>query len=108
MIVYATGFHLSEFPFIEPKHLNVVGKHRNCTCGVPPVYDDLFVIGHFQTSTGYWPLMDYQSQITSSAFLLAARAGAPKRPCSGPKNRQCPPPQASWWIVVLLFCAARP
>lgn len=78
VIVYATGFHLSEFPFIDPKHLNVVGNHPKLHLqGFHPVYDDLFVIGHFQTSTGYWPLMDYQSQIMT-AFLQAAGNGAPE------------------------------
>ncbi len=78
VIVYATGFHLSEFPFIDSKHLNVVGNHPKLHLqAFHPVYDDLFVIGHFQTSTGYWPLMDYQSQIMA-AYLTAKLDGAPE------------------------------
>ncbi|MFN6997591.1 MAG: flavin-containing monooxygenase [Aquincola tertiaricarbonis] len=75
VIVYATGFQTS-FPFIAAEHLawprNAPRLHLN-------MFDDrhpeLFFIGLFQTSTGNWPLMDYQAQLL--ARLLRARSEAP-------------------------------
>lgn len=71
VIVYATGFHQADFAFIDRKHLNWVGRtpqlHLNA---FHPVYDNLFVIGYFQTSTGFWPIMDYQSQVMSRYVYL--------------------------------------
>jgi len=66
VLVYATGFHLAEFPFIDQRHLNWVdGKPQLYLNAFHPTYDNLFVVGMFQTSTGNWPLMDYQSQVMS-------------------------------------------
>lgn len=76
VIVCATGYHLSEFPFIHRKHLNW-GAHGPDLFmqAFHPVYDDLFVIGYFQTSTGNWPLMDHQSQVM--AHFVAALHDCP-------------------------------
>ncbi|NHC15798.1 flavin-containing monooxygenase [Motilibacter deserti] len=65
VIVYATGFQLAEFPFLDADaHLNAQGGFpRLYLNAFHPTYDNLFVIGFFQTSTGNWPLMDYQSQV---------------------------------------------
>ena len=73
VIVYATGFHLTEFPFLDRRHLNWVdGTPRLFLNAFHPTYDDLFVIGYFQTSTGNWPLMDHQAQVMSR-FVHAQR-----------------------------------
>jgi cation diffusion facilitator CzcD-associated flavoprotein CzcO len=73
VLVYATGFHLTEFPFLDRRHLNWVdGKPRLFLNAFHPAYDDLFLIGYFQTSTGNWPLMDHQAQVMSR-FVLAQR-----------------------------------
>jgi cation diffusion facilitator CzcD-associated flavoprotein CzcO len=64
VIVYATGYHQAEFPFIDHKHLNWVNRTPNLHYNAfHPTYDNLFVIGYFQTSTGNWQVMDYQSQV---------------------------------------------
>ncbi len=71
VIVYATGFNLFEFPFIDHRHLNWrAGTPHLFMQAFHPLYDDVFVIGHFQTSTGNWPLMDYQSQIMARFIRL--------------------------------------
>jgi len=76
VIIYATGFHLAEFPFIDRRHLNWRGDKPSLFLNAfHPVYDDLFLVGYFQTSTGNWPLMDYQAQIVSG-FVHQARAGS--------------------------------
>lgn len=77
VIVYATGFNI-KFPFIDAAHLD-------CIDGCPDLYahafhrryDNAFVIGMFQASTGNWPLMDYQSQVM--ARFIASEALAPSR-----------------------------
>lgn len=77
VIIYATGFQLS-FPFINQTHLR-------WDKGQPQLYlnifdaqhPSLFFIGLFQTSTGNWPLMDYQSQLLSR--YLRARDVEPKK-----------------------------
>lgn len=71
VIVYATGFDLAHFPFIDRRHLNWRGPRPALFLqAFHPVYDDLFLIGYFQTSTGNWPLMDYQSQLMSRYLRL--------------------------------------
>jgi len=66
VIVYATGFDLARFPFIDTRHLNWRGgRPAMYLQAFHPVYDDLFLIGYFQTSTGNWPVMDVQSQVMS-------------------------------------------
>ncbi|WP_327678441.1 flavin-containing monooxygenase [Kitasatospora sp. NBC_00458] len=71
VIVYATGYRMTEFPFIDRKHLNWGDRtpelHLNA---FHPDYDNLFVIGYFQTSTGNWPIMDYQSQLMARYLHL--------------------------------------
>jgi len=76
-IVYATGFQLS-FPFIDQKHLRwEKGRPRLYLNVFDAQHPNLFFIGLFQTSTGNWPLMDYQSQLVSR--YLRARGMAPKK-----------------------------
>lgn len=77
VIVYATGFKL-DFPFLSQRDLDwdkasprlglnmFDARHRN-----------LFFVGLFQTSTGNWPLMDFQSQLL--ARYLLARTEAPAK-----------------------------
>jgi len=71
VIVYATGYHQTEFPFIDRRYLNWHGRtphfHLNA---FHPVHDNLFVIGYFQTSTGNWKLLDYQAQIMARYLRL--------------------------------------
>lgn len=77
-IVYATGFNL-EFPFIDPQHLDWAGAcpdlylkifHRR--------YDNLFMIGLFQTSTGNWPIMDHQAGLMAR-FIRSEQANPKAR-----------------------------
>jgi cation diffusion facilitator CzcD-associated flavoprotein CzcO len=71
VIVYATGFDLTHFPFIDRRHLNWRGNRPALYLqAFHPVYDDMFLIGYFQTSTGNWPLMDYQAQVMSRYLRL--------------------------------------
>ncbi len=71
VIVCATGFDLAHFPFIAARHLNWRGQRPAFFLqAFHPVYDDLFLIGYFQTSTGNWPLMDYQAQLMSRYLRL--------------------------------------
>ncbi|MCC8395438.1 NAD(P)-binding domain-containing protein [Paraburkholderia sp. MMS20-SJTR3] len=76
-IVYATGFELS-FPFIDQTYLS---WNKNFPQLYLNVFDaqhpNLFFIGLFQTSTGNWPLMDYQAQLV--ARYLRARDAAPRK-----------------------------
>jgi cation diffusion facilitator CzcD-associated flavoprotein CzcO len=71
VIIYATGYRMTEFPFIDRKYLNWAGRtpqlHLNA---FHPQYDNLFLIGYFQTSTGNWPIMDYQAKIMSRYIHL--------------------------------------
>lgn len=71
VIVYATGYHQAEFPFIDREHLNWRGEtpqlHLNA---FHPEHDNLAVIGYFQTSTGNWKLMDYQAQVLARYLHL--------------------------------------
>ncbi len=70
VIVYATGFNIV-FPFIDKRHLNwKQGRPQFYLNVLHPHYDNLFLIGLFQTSTGFFPLMDYQSQLVAR-FLYA-------------------------------------
>jgi cation diffusion facilitator CzcD-associated flavoprotein CzcO len=81
VIVYATGFHLLRFPFVDPRHLNWgAGGPRLYLNVFHPQDDSLFLIGLFQTSTGNWPLMDLQSQAVAR-FLYSLRH-APARAAS--------------------------
>lgn len=77
MIVYATGYRPS-FPFIDQAHLQ---WHKQQPSLYLNMFDaqhrDLFFIGLFQTSTGNWPLMDYQAQLL--ARYLRARDAAPRK-----------------------------
>jgi hypothetical protein len=78
VIVYATGFHLTGFPFLDRKYFNWDKDNPGLYLNVfHPGYDNLFVIGLFQTNTGNWPLMDYQSQL-ASRFIHAQRWDAKK------------------------------
>jgi hypothetical protein len=66
VIIYATGFHLSEFPFMDKQYLNWKSGRPELYLNVfHPEYDNLFFIGRVQTNTGNWPLMDYQSQLVA-------------------------------------------
>jgi cation diffusion facilitator CzcD-associated flavoprotein CzcO len=72
VIVYATGFKVS-FPFIDRAHLNWKEGRPELYLNIfHPDYDNLFVIGMFQTSTGNWPLFHYQSQLVASFVRAAA------------------------------------
>ncbi|GAA2508371.1 flavin-containing monooxygenase [Nocardia seriolae] len=95
VIVYATGYRQAEFPFIGREHLNwsdgpIPALHLHA---FHPEYDNLFVIGYFQTATGTWPIMDYQSRIMARYLYLlrtdpqrVARFRARKaKPLFGPK-----------------------
>ncbi|MFI5782510.1 flavin-containing monooxygenase [Nocardia sp. NPDC051570] len=73
VVVYATGYHQAVFPFIDRKYLNwttgpIPELHLHA---FHPDYDNLFVIGYFQTATGTWPLMDYQSRIMARYLYLS-------------------------------------
>ncbi|WP_052398234.1 flavin-containing monooxygenase [Streptomyces sp. NRRL F-5123] len=71
VIVNATGYRMTEFPFIDRKHLNWTGRTPQLHLSAfHPAYDNLFVIGYFQTSTGNWPIMDYQAQIMARYLHL--------------------------------------
>ncbi|WP_199523258.1 NAD(P)/FAD-dependent oxidoreductase [Kitasatospora sp. MBT66] len=71
VIVYATGYRMTEFPFIDRKYLNWNGRTPQLHLSAfHPEYDNLFVIGYFQTSTGNWPIMDYQSQLMARYLHL--------------------------------------
>ncbi|WP_084572631.1 flavin-containing monooxygenase [Methylocapsa aurea] len=77
VIVYATGFELS-FPFLDQKHLSwSMEKPALYMNMFDQQHPNLFFIGLFQTSTGNWPLMDYQSQL--AARYIRARDAAPKK-----------------------------
>ena len=70
VIIHATGFNIS-FPFIDTRHLNWKQGRPDWYLNVfHPDYDNLFLIGLFQTSTGFFPLMDHQSQLVAR-FLYA-------------------------------------
>jgi cation diffusion facilitator CzcD-associated flavoprotein CzcO len=67
VIVYATGFNLVNIPFLDPSvYKDEQGRHIFYLNIFHPRYDNLFAVGLFQTSTGNWPLMDYQSQVVAS------------------------------------------
>ncbi|MFI9508180.1 flavin-containing monooxygenase [Nocardia sp. NPDC052566] len=72
VVVYGTGFHKAEFPFIDRKHLNFGDGPipRFHLRAFHPEYDNLFMIGYFQTSSGYWPIMHYQAQIMARYLYL--------------------------------------
>ncbi|NJP43451.1 flavin-containing monooxygenase [Actinacidiphila epipremni] len=71
VIVNATGYRMTEFPFIDRRHLNWTGRTpRLHLSAFHPDYDNLFLVGYFQTSTGNWPIMDYQAQITARYLHL--------------------------------------
>ncbi|MGB3685712.1 MAG: NAD(P)-binding domain-containing protein [Ornithinimicrobium sp.] len=63
-IVCATGYEQAHIPFIDPAHLNWDGRIPQLHLhAFHPDYDNLFVIGLFQTSTGNWQIMDHQSRV---------------------------------------------
>jgi cation diffusion facilitator CzcD-associated flavoprotein CzcO len=75
VIVYATGFQLS-FPFLEQRHLSWPKSKPRLHLNIfDAAHPNLFFIGLFQTSTGNWPLMDYQSQLV--ARYINARSADP-------------------------------
>ncbi|MBP0590865.1 NAD(P)-binding domain-containing protein [Paraburkholderia sp. LEh10] len=77
VIVYATGFELS-FPFIDQAYLSWNKSQPQLYLNMfDAQHPNLFFIGLFQTSTGNWPLMDYQSQLV--ARYLRARDAAPQQ-----------------------------
>jgi cation diffusion facilitator CzcD-associated flavoprotein CzcO len=77
VIVYATGFRLA-FPFLDQAVLGWPKDQPRLPMNIfDPRHRNLFFIGLFQTSTGNWPLMDYQSQLL--ARYLRAREAAPQR-----------------------------
>ncbi len=77
VIVYATGFQLS-FPFLDASYLTWNKMQPRLYLNIfDAAHPNLFFIGLFQTSTGNWPLMDYQAQLV--ARYLAAREAAPAR-----------------------------
>ncbi len=77
VIVYATGFQLS-FPFLDQQHLQWNKSQPRLRLNIfDPQHPNLFFIGLFQTSTGNWPLMDYQSQLVSR--YLRARQEQPEK-----------------------------
>ncbi|WP_323119151.1 flavin-containing monooxygenase [Burkholderia alba] len=77
VIVYATGFELS-FPFLDQSYLKWDKASPRLYLNIFDVlHPNLFFIGLFQTSTGNWPLMDYQAQLV--ARYLVARDAAPKK-----------------------------
>jgi cation diffusion facilitator CzcD-associated flavoprotein CzcO len=78
VIVYATGFHLTEFPFLDRQYLNWENEKPELYMNVfHPTYDNLFVVGLFQTDTGNWPIMDYQAQLVSR--FVHAQQSAPRK-----------------------------
>jgi hypothetical protein len=75
--VYATGFHPC-FPFIGHEYLSWSKERPQLYMNIfDPQHQNLFFIGLFQTSTGNWPLMDYQAQLV--ARYIKAREFAPKK-----------------------------
>jgi cation diffusion facilitator CzcD-associated flavoprotein CzcO len=78
VIVYATGFHLTEFPFLDRQYFSWDKDHPGLYLNVfHPQYDNLFVVGLMQTNTGNWPLMDYQAQLVSR--FIHAQSHAPRK-----------------------------
>jgi cation diffusion facilitator CzcD-associated flavoprotein CzcO len=89
VIVYATGYRQTEFPFIDSRHLNWRGAIPEFHLHIfHPDYDNLFLIGFFQTSTGNWQIMDHQSRLMSR-YLLAARTD-PQQVAWLRKDKQAP------------------
>ncbi|WP_169813655.1 flavin-containing monooxygenase [Nocardia pseudobrasiliensis] len=95
VVVYATGYHQARFPFIDREYLNwpdgpIPRLHLHA---FHPDYDNLFLIGYFQTATGTWPLMDLQAQIMARYLYLsrtdprrvAKFSAAKANPVFGPK-----------------------
>ncbi|KVL05193.1 monooxygenase [Burkholderia ubonensis] len=77
VIVYATGYRPS-FPFIDQAHLKWPKNQPRLYLNMFDAHHpELFFIGLFQTSTGNWPLMDYQAQLL--ARYLRARDVAPHK-----------------------------
>jgi len=84
VIVYATGFQLS-FPFLDQKHLRWEKTRPELYLNVfDRQHPNLFFIGLFQTSTGNWPIMDYQAQLVSH-YVWARSEGSSK---TAPFERQ--------------------
>jgi cation diffusion facilitator CzcD-associated flavoprotein CzcO len=78
VIVYATGFHLTEFPFLDRRFLDWDSDRPALYLNVfHRSYDNLFVVGLFQTDTGNWPIMDYQAQLVSR--FIHAQQSAPAK-----------------------------
>ncbi len=88
LIVCATGYVLS-IPFIDPTHLNWVDKSPELYLNMMhPTYDNLFVLGLMQPSSGQWQIVDYQAQAVAG-FVRAqvtnpAAADRVKRLKEGP------------------------
>lgn len=77
VIVYATGYHLKHWPFLDDSYALDADGQINLFLNIfHPNFDDLFFVGLFQTSTGNWPIADYQSQLI--ARFLAALRDAPE------------------------------
>ncbi|MEI2775681.1 MAG: NAD(P)-binding domain-containing protein [Tetrasphaera sp.] len=74
LIVCATGYEQTYLPFIDRRHLNwtgsIPGLHLHA---FHPDYDNLFVVGLFQTSTGNWQIMDYQAQVIAQFIYWMSR-----------------------------------
>lgn len=67
LVVCATGYEQTQIPFIDRRHLNWSSSIPELHLHMfHPDYDNLFVIGLFQTSTGNWQIMDYQAQAMAS------------------------------------------
>jgi cation diffusion facilitator CzcD-associated flavoprotein CzcO len=77
VIVYATGYQPG-FSFIDQAYLSWRKQQPKLYLNMfDAQHPDLFFIGLFQTSTGNWPLMDYQAQLL--ARYLHARDVAPRK-----------------------------
>lgn len=77
VIIWATGFELS-FPFIDQKYLKWQKAQPDMFMNIfDRTNPNLFFIGLVQTSTGNWPIMDWQSRLLARYIL--ARETAPKR-----------------------------
>lgn len=71
VIVCASGFHLSVFPFLDQRLFTWKdGKPELCLNIFHPTYDNLFFVGWIQTSAGYWPLMHYQARLVARFVSL--------------------------------------
>jgi cation diffusion facilitator CzcD-associated flavoprotein CzcO len=66
VIIWGTGFDQADYPFIEQGHMNWAQFGPEFYLNIfHPTCNDLFIVGLFQTSTGDWPIMDYQARLLS-------------------------------------------